>query len=69
MLNAMCMPHAQLKEEQDQANWTKVMVDQEKIKMMPFGDVWAEYCRQCGTDDDAWFDEVLRYEKAVLSRR
>ena len=69
LLNAMCMPHAQLKEEQDQANWTKVMVDQEKIKMMPFGDVWAEYCRQCGTDDDAWFDEVLRYEKEVLSRR
>ena len=69
LLNAMCMPHAQLKEEQDQANWTKVMLDQEKIKMMPFGDVWAEYCRQCGTDDDAWFDEVLRYEKAVLSRR
>lgn len=69
LLNAMCMPHAQLKEEQNQANWTKVMVDQEKIKMMPFGDVWAEYCRQCGTDDDAWFDEVLRYEKAVLSRR
>ena len=69
LLNAMCMPHAQLKEEQDQANWTKVMVDQEKIKMMPFGDVWAEYCRQCGTDDDAWFDEVLRYEKEVFSRR
>lgn len=69
LLNAMCMPHAQLKEEQDQANWTKVMVDQEKIKMMPFRDVWAEYCRQCGTDDDAWFDEVLRYEKEVLSRR
>ena len=69
LLNAMCMPHAQLKEEQDQANWTKVMVDQEKIKMMRFGEVWAEYCRQCGTDDDAWFDEVLRYEKEVLSRR
>ena len=69
LLNAMCMPHAQLKEEQDQANWTKVMVDQEKIKMMPFGDVWAEYCRQCGTDDDAWFDEVLRYEWEDLSRR
>ena len=69
LLNAMCMPHAQLKEEQDQANWTKVMVDQEKIKMMPFGDVWAEYCRQCGTDDDAWFDEELRNEKEVLYGR
>lgn len=69
LLNAMCMPHDELKKLQDQANWTKVMAEQEKVKMMPFGDVWAEYCRQCGTDDDAWFDEVLRYEKDVLSER
>lgn len=69
LLNAMCMPHDELKKLQDQANWTKVMAEQEKVKMMPFGDVWAEYCRQCGTDDDAWFDEVLRYEKEVLSER
>ena len=45
------------------------MIRQEKMKMMPFGDVWAEYCRQCGTDDDVWFDEVMRYEKEVLSAR
>lgn len=69
LLNAMCMPHKDLKALQDQADWTKAMVDQEKVKMMPFGDVWAEYCRQCGTDDDAWFDEVMRYEKDVLSKR
>ena len=69
LLNAMCMPHKELKTLQDQADWTKVMVDQEKLKMMPFGDVWAEYCRQCGTDDAAWFDEVLRYEKDVLAHR
>lgn len=69
LLNAMCMPHKELKTLQDRADWTKVMVDQEKLKMMPFGDVWAEYCRQCGTDDAAWFDEVLRYEKDVLAHR
>ena len=69
LLNAMCMPHKELKTLQDRADWTKVMVDQEKLKMMPFGDVWAEYCRQCGTDDAAWFDEMLRYEKDVLAHR
>ncbi len=69
LLNAMCMPHARLRELQDAGNWTELMVRQEQIKMLPFGDVWEEYCRQCGTDDDAWFDEVLRYEEQVLSRR
>ena len=69
LLNAMCMPHEDLKKLQDDGNWTAAMVRQEEVKMLPFGAVWAEYCRQCGTDDDAWFDEVLRYEREVLSRR
>ena len=69
LLSALCTPAEELKTLQDDANWTEVMIRQEKIKMMPFGDVWAEYCRQCGTDDDVWFDEVMRYEKEVLSAR
>ena len=69
LLSALCTPAEELKTLQDDANWTEVMIRQEKMKMMPFGDVWAEYCRQCGTDDDAWFDEVMRYEKEVLSAR
>ncbi len=69
LLNALCMPHEELKELQDSANWTAAMVRQEEVKMLPFGDVWAEYCRQCGTDDDAWFEEVQRYEREVLSQR
>lgn len=69
LLSALCTPAEELKTLQDDSNWTEVMIRQEKIKMMPFGDVWAEYCRQCGTDDDAWFDEVMRYEKEVLSAR
>lgn len=69
LLSALCTPAEELKTLQDDSNWTEVMICQEKIKMMPFGDVWAEYCRQCGTDDDAWFDEVMRYEKEVLSAR
>lgn len=69
LLSALCTPAEELKTLQDDSNWTEVMIRQEKMKMMPFGDVWAEYCRQCGTDDDAWFDEVMRYEKEILSAR
>ncbi len=69
LLNALCMPHEALKELQDASNWTEAMVRQEQAKMLPFSDVWEEYCRQCGTDDNEWFDEVIRYEKEVLSKR
>ncbi|MCD8148012.1 MAG: L-rhamnose isomerase [Clostridiales bacterium] len=69
LLNALCMPHEALKELQDASNWTEAMVRQEQVKMLPFSDVWEEYCRQCGTDDNEWFDEVIRYEKEVLSQR
>ncbi len=69
LLNALCMPHEALKGLQDAANWTEAMVRQEQVKMLPFGDIWDEYCKQCGTDDDTWFDEVMRYEREVLSKR
>jgi len=37
---------------------------------MPFGDIWQEYCTQCGVKPDAsWFDEVKKYEEEVLSKR
>ncbi len=69
LLNALCTPHEALKALQDSANWTELMVRQEQVKMLPFGDIWEEYCKQCGTDDDAWFDEIIAYEKEVLSLR
>ncbi len=69
LLTALCMPHAELKALQDAGIWTELMVHQERVKMLPIGDVWEEYCRQCGTDDDAWFNEVLRYEAEVVGGR
>ena len=46
------------------------MVLQEEMKLMPLGDVWAEYCRQCGVaSDTSWFAEIEQYEKDVLSKR
>ena len=69
LLAALCTPHAELKKLQDAADWTALMVRQEEQKMMPFCDVWAEYCRRCGTSEDGWFEEVKRYEAQVLAKR
>jgi L-rhamnose isomerase len=50
--------------------WTEVMVMAEELKTMPFGDVWAEYCRQCGAPiDGEWFTTVKNYENEVLVKR
>ncbi|MEE1186510.1 MAG: L-rhamnose isomerase [Acutalibacteraceae bacterium] len=58
------------KEIQDADNWTELMVLQEELKTMPFGDVWEEYCKVCGAPcDGEWFKEVKTYEQEILSKR
>lgn len=70
LLMAMCTPNEMLKELQDDANFTKLMVMQEEMKTLPFGDIWAKYCEECGVAADmAWFDDIMQYEKDVLSKR
>ncbi len=70
LLSALCTPAAALKELQDKNELTELMVRQEELKLYPLGDVWAEYCRRCGVPEgNAWFDEVKRYEREVLSKR
>lgn len=69
LLSALCTPHAELKKLQDEADWTALMVRQEEMKVLPFGDVWREYCKQCGADEDTWFENVKKYEDEVLSKR
>ena len=68
LLNALLMPHAALRALQDEANGTKLMVMQEELKTMPFGDVWNEYLRRCGVSAD-YYTEVAAYERDVLSKR
>ena len=70
LLSAMLTPSAMLKELQDESRFGELMVMQEEIKTLPFGDVWAEYCKACGVKGDAsWYDDVKAYEKDVLSKR
>ena len=70
LLNALLIPSAQLKEYQDNADYTRMLVMSEELKTLPFGEIWAEYCRRQGVIPGAeWFDEVVKYEKEVLSKR
>ena len=70
LLNALLIPNETLKKLQDNNELTELMVRQDEMKTMPFGDVWAEYCEECGVPGDrVWFDEIVKYEKEVLSQR
>ena len=69
LLNALCTPSAAMKELQDTAQFSRKMVMMEDCKMLPIGDVWAEYCRQCGVDADNYYDEIEKYENEVLLKR
>ena len=70
LLFALLQPNDELKALQDKDDWTKLMVVQEELKTLPFGEVWDEYCRQCGVPvDGEWYDTVKNYEKKVLEVR
>ena len=71
LLYALCTPNEMLAELQKENNMTKLMVMQEQLKTMPFGDVWKKYCEECGvkSDDSEWLDDIIKYEKEVLSKR
>ena len=68
LLNALLTPD--MTAEQNAGNFTDLLVRQEELKTMPFGEVWAEYCRRCGVPEDgAWLPLVWAYEKNILEAR
>ena len=68
LLMALLTPHMTALQNEDR--WTELMVAQEELKTMPFGEVWAEYCRSCGAPADGeWFSAVKDYEAQVLRKR
>lgn len=68
LLSALLTPHTELKKLQDEGNFTKLMFMQEKVKMLPMEDVWAEYIDREGMSDD-YYDEVKKYEEKILKER
>ena len=70
LLNALCTPNELLTNLQNNNDLTELQVVQDEMKTMPFGDIWDEYCKQCGVKGDReWFDDVKLYEKEVLIKR
>lgn len=70
LLFALLQPNEELKALQGADDWTKLMVVQEELKTLPFGEIWDEYCRQCNVPaDGAWYDIVKDYEKKILEAR
>ena len=70
LLSALLTPSEMLKDLQDKGKMTELMMMQEELKMYPLGDVWNEYCRQCGVQaDQSWFEAIKTYEQNVLLKR
>ena len=70
LLNALLMPHDKLKALQDEGRFTELMVLNEELKTLPFGDIWEQYCKSSGVPTDSeLFGEVDKYEKEVLIKR
>ena len=70
LLFAMLLPNEKLKKLQDENRLTELFVEQESAKVLPFADVWNEYCkRENAPLDCALFGEIDKYEKEVLSKR
>lgn len=70
LLYAFVTPNERLKALQDEGDFTTLLVCQEELKTLPFGDVWNAYCEKAGVPKDGeWLEEVRRYERDVLSKR
>ena len=67
LLFALLQPSC-LKDLQDEADMTSLMVVQEELKTAPFGDVWNEFLARQGVVAD-YLSEVKAYEKEVLLKR
>ena len=70
LLQALLTPNAAFKAMQDEGRFTELLVEQEESKTLPFGEIWAEYCRRAGVPEDGqWLAQVQAYERDVLSKR
>ncbi|HPU97130.1 MAG TPA: L-rhamnose isomerase [Candidatus Hydrogenedentes bacterium] len=70
LLKAFLEPTETLRAMELEQNYTGRLALLEELKTMPFAAVWDMYClRQDVPAGAAWMNEVLRYEREVLSAR
>ena len=68
LLFALLLPNGQMKTAQEKGAFTRLMYLQERVKMLPFGEVWEEYLKESGLDDN-YFETNSEYEKTILEER
>ena len=70
LLYALLLPNEQLKQLQDEGNFTKRLTLMEEFKTYPFGAIWDYYCEIMNVPvGESWLDEVQKYEEDVMSKR
>jgi L-rhamnose isomerase len=70
LLIALLEPTRSLKEIELAQDYTRRLAMLEEQKSLPWTAVWDYYCTQNGAPVGmAWFDEIQRYEREVLSHR
>ena len=68
LLYALLLPNEEMKAAQEKGDFTKLMYLQERVKMLPFGDVWEEYLAQQKLDEN-YYEPIMDYENKVLEAR
>ena len=68
LLYALLEPREYLKKLQDECDFTSLQVKHEELKTLPIGDIYSEYLRREGVEED-YLTVIKEYEKEVLSRR
>ena len=68
LLYSLLINHKELKDLQDKADFTELMVKQEEYKTLPFGAVWKEYLKRENLSED-YLSEIRDYEKEIVKVR
>jgi L-rhamnose isomerase len=70
LLYAILTPHEKMAQLQRQGRQTELLVLQEELKTLPFGDVWNYFCliNNVAPESD-WFADIKKYESDVLLKR
>lgn len=68
LLYALLEPSDKMRQLQEACDFTTLMVLHERLKTMPFGDVWQEFLNRTNTAQD-YLAQVKKYEEEVLRKR
>ncbi|HIZ20461.1 MAG TPA: L-rhamnose isomerase [Firmicutes bacterium] len=68
LLFALLQPNKTMKAMQDSGDFTSLMVLQEELKALPFGDIWTEYLARQQMPAD-YLPEIREYEKQIGEAR